>query len=84
MEKATATEIAALIVAVDGTVHGQTAMNMLKELNMLLLNQANLERTLKALITAAKSMPEHPYTPAQMALDDAVEAAEKVVGEVAG
>ena len=40
--------------------------------------------TLRTLIQAAKSMPEHPYTPAQNALDDAVEAAEKVVGEVAG
>ena len=37
---------------------------------------------LRTLIQAAKSMPEHPYTPAQNALDDAVEAAEKVVGEV--
>ena len=81
MEKATATEIAALIVAVDGTVHGQTARKMLKALNKVGLQDAR-ERALKALIQAAKSMPEHPYTPAQMALDDAVEAAEKVVGEV--
>ena len=43
-----------------------------------------LYAALRTLIQAAKSMPEHPYTPAQNALDDAVEAAEKVVGEVAG
>ncbi len=40
-----------------------------------------LHATLCTLITAAKSMPEHPYTPAQMALDDAVEAAETTLSE---
>ena len=41
-----------------------------------------LQSALRTLITAAKSMPENPHTPSQMALDDAIEAAEKVVGEV--
>ena len=39
-------------------------------------------QALRTLITAAKAMPEHSHTPAQMALDDAIEAAEEVMKEV--
>ena len=45
--------------------------------------QKPLQTALRTLIQTAKAMPENPHTPSQMALDDAVEAAEKVVGEVA-
>ena len=45
--------------------------------------EVKLQTALRTLIEAAKAMPENPHTPSQNALDDAVEAAEKVVGEVA-
>ena len=41
-----------------------------------------VKSALRTLIQAAKAMPEHSYTPAQMALDDAIEAAEEVMKEV--
>ena len=40
-----------------------------------------LQAALRTLIQAAKAMPEHSYTPAQMALDDAIEAADEVMKE---
>ena len=37
---------------------------------------------LRTLTQAAKAMPESPHTPSQIALDDAIEAAEEVMKEV--
>ena len=44
--------------------------------------QKPLQYALRVLIIAAKAMPESPHTPSQMALDDAIEAAEEVMKEV--
>ena len=82
MEKATTTEIAELIRATGGTAHAQTARKMLHELNVVNLKNTHLVLAVQKLRAAAKAMPEHSYTPAQMALDDAIEAAEEVMKEV--
>ena len=58
------------------------ATDMIEENNELIANNKAIRTALRTLITAAKSMPENPYTPSQMALDDAVEAAEEVMKEV--